>query len=153
METLAKVEWYPQDMSWNEVTQHPNFPLWILLIGLAFAGLAIFLLWRKANFFKHSQMVIASEVAFNKRSALEGNLWQTIVKYIDTNNKEHKLDYTSSGAYPLFAKMNKVKVYYDPGNPKKAYAYTFWKVWSRELALSSFALLLILIGAGNLYFG
>lgn len=140
-------------MSWTEVTQHPNFPLLILLLGLALAALAAFLIWRKASFFRRSQLALAQNVSFNKRSALEGNMWQTIVEFTDNQDKQHQLDYTSSSPYPLFAKMDEVKVYYDPDNPKKAYAYTFWKVWSVELALSSVALLLMLIGAGNLYYG
>lgn len=144
---------YPHTMSWTELTQNPNFPLWTILLGLALVVLAALLVWRKTQFFRHSQLALAHNVSFNKRSALEGNLWQTTVEFTDAQDKPHKLEYTSSAPYPLFAKMDKVRVYYDPDNPEKAYAYTFWKVWSVELALSSVALLLLLIGVGNFYYG
>lgn len=137
-------------MSWNELIQHPNFPLWVLLAGLAFATLAVFLCWRKVSFFRRSQVALAQNVSFQKRSAMEGNVWQSTVEFTDAQANKHQLEYTGSGPYPPFAKMDEVKVYYDPRKPEKARAYTFWKVWSAELALSGVALLLILVGVGNL---
>ncbi len=139
-------------MSWTELTQHPNFPLWILLGGLLLTVLAVLLIGRKINFFKRSQIALDPVVSFDRRSALEGNLWQSTVEFVDDQNAKHRLEYTGSGPYPPFAKTKKLKVYYDPQNPKRAYAYTFWRVWSMELAISGMALLMVLVGVGNLYF-
>ncbi|MGB1258108.1 MAG: DUF3592 domain-containing protein [Thiolinea sp.] len=136
-------------MSWTEFTQHPNFPLWVLLAGLAVAVVAGISAWRKARFFQRSQVAQAEVVSFDKRSALEGNVWRAVVEFTDAREAIHQLEYIGSGPYPPFAKVKKLKVYYDPQNPGKAYAYSFWKVWSMELSLGFIALLMILIGVGN----
>ncbi len=137
-------------MTWTELTQHVYFPFGLLLAGVLLAALALGLLIWKIIFFRRSRVTLAQGVAFEKRSALEGNVWHSTVTFSDHQAQQHQLEYIGSGPYPPFAKMAKLRVYYDPENPKKARAYSFWKVWTTELALVSMALLLIVLGAGNL---
>ena len=139
-------------MSWTELTQHPDFPLWILLFGLFLAAVAVFLIWRKIRFFRHSAVAPAQVTSFDKRSAMEGNVWRSVVEFNDAQGTTRQLEYIGSGAYPPFARAKGLKVHFDPQNPEKAYAYDFWKVWSAALAVSGAALFVILLGLGQLYF-
>jgi len=125
--------------------------LLLLFAGLLLIALAIFLVWRKAKFFRRSKTAIADVVSFDRRSVLEGNLWRATVEFTDDQGEQHKLDYTGSDPYPPFAKAKNLKVYYDPQSPTKAYAYSFWKVWVAELSISCMGLLLAAVGAGDLY--
>ena len=125
--------------SWSEFTQRPDFYLWLLLLGIILLTLAAALLYRKISLLKRCHSSIGELVLLDKRSALEGHLWYARIAFKDQASVVHEVEFTGSGPHPRYARTGKLKVYYDPLNPKKAYSGEMWRLWSLEMAFSLLA--------------
>jgi hypothetical protein len=119
-----------------------------LIIGLILLSYALNALKESIAFVKNSEKTIGTVTELEQLSDSDGDTYRPIFTFKTKDNKEYTYTYPVSSSPPGWAIGDQIKFAYDTNHPESAKMLTYSSVFKWPVRLLSFALPLIVLGAG-----
>ncbi|MET4141018.1 DUF3592 domain-containing protein [Pedobacter sp. UYP1] len=123
-----------------------------LIIGIILLGYALNALKKSITFVKNSTQTIGTVVELEKLSDSDGDTYRPIFTFKTKENKKYTYSYSVSSSPPNWAVGDQIKFAYENDYPETAKLLSYSSIFKWPVRLLSFALPLIVLGAGYFLF-